>query len=296
MQRLHVDYCGPFLGRFYALVAIDAYSRFPEVFITTSATASFSKRALRRLFAREGVPQVVVSDNGSHFTGEELQSWLRSVGCESIFTAPRHPCSNGLAENFVKSLKTAISTNAPTTEDELSQVVDTFLLQYRNATHASTGKSPATAFRGRNLRMPGSLDSTDVTFYRGNNSRPCRGMLIGRIGSRMFHVLDLEDGSVHRRHKDQFNIAAPTRADRDGPQVQPRVEVENMEETPQQQSEFGEDAEEEVPSTTPLEQLTQVDNSGVNPAASLGLRRSQRLRKPPGRYKDFIVQGRNVTV
>ena len=82
----YIDFCGPFLGRFYALVAVDAFSKFPQVFVTTSAPGTFTKRALRRLFAREGVPQVVVSDNGSHFTGDELQTWLRSVGCESIFT------------------------------------------------------------------------------------------------------------------------------------------------------------------------------------------------------------------
>lgn len=152
---------------------------------------------------------MIVSDNGSHFTGEVLQSWLRSVGCESIFTAPRHPCSNGLAENFVKSLKAAIAANSPTTEDELSQVIDTFLLQYRNSIHATTGKSPASVFRGRTLRMPGQLDSTDVTFFRGNESRACRGMLLQRIGNRMYHILDLDDATVHRRHKDQFHVTSP---------------------------------------------------------------------------------------
>ena len=44
MQRLHVDYCRPLLGRFYELVAVDAFSRFPEVFLVTSAPATFTKR------------------------------------------------------------------------------------------------------------------------------------------------------------------------------------------------------------------------------------------------------------
>ena len=207
MQRVHADYCGPFLdGRYYALVIEDSFSKFPEVFVTPKATAEFTKRALRRYFSREGIPQALVTDNGTHFTGEEVQSWLRTIGCRSVFTAPRHPASNGIAERFVRTLKTAVSTAAPTTKDELEKSIDSFLLQYRNATHPSTGKSPAMLFKGRNLRTAADLDSTDVLFYRGNDSRPCQGLLLGRIGNRMYNVLDRADGSVHRRHIDQMEL------------------------------------------------------------------------------------------
>ena len=66
-------------------------------------------------------------DNGTHFTGEILQSWLPTIGCRSVFTAPRHPASNGLAERFVRTLKTTISTADPSSKDELEQAVDNFL-------------------------------------------------------------------------------------------------------------------------------------------------------------------------
>ena len=51
------------------------------------------------------------------------------------------------------------------------------------------------------------VDTTNVLLYRGNNSRPCRGLLLGKIGNRMFHVLDRDDGSVHRRHREQIEMA-----------------------------------------------------------------------------------------
>ena len=77
MQRIHVDFCGPFLGRYHALVIEDSYSKYPEVFVTTSApTSEFTIWALRRFFAREGVPHIMVSDNGSQFTSEKTQMWL----------------------------------------------------------------------------------------------------------------------------------------------------------------------------------------------------------------------------
>ena len=206
MQRIHADYCGPFLDRFWILVVQDAFSKFPEVFITTSASADFTKKALKKLFAREGIAQVLVSDNGTHFTAQHLQTWLRSIGCHSVFSPPRHPQSNGQAENFVKTLKTAIHTVNPRTLDELDDAVNNFLLQFRNAVHPSTGKSPAMLFKGRNLRSSLNMDTTEVMFYRGNNNRPCDGLVVSRLGNRMFQVMDRADGSMHRRHRDQINL------------------------------------------------------------------------------------------
>ena len=192
MQRIHVDYCGPFLGKHYALIIEDSYSKYPEVFLTTSASASFSKWALRRFFAREGVPNVIVSDNGTHFAAESLQTWLRTIGCHSVFTAPRHPRSNGLAENFVKLLKTAIAAQNPQNLDALWQAIDAFLIQYRNATHATTGKTPSMLFHGRNARTTANMDTTDIMFYRGNDTRPCKGIILNHIGKKMFQIIDQE--------------------------------------------------------------------------------------------------------
>ena len=108
MQRVHADYCGPFLGNYYALVVEDAFSKFPEVFLTTHESAKFTKMALRRFFSQEDVAQVLVTDNGTHFTTDHLRQWLASIGCYTVYFPPRHPQSNGLTENFVKTLKIAI--------------------------------------------------------------------------------------------------------------------------------------------------------------------------------------------
>ena len=207
MQRIHVDYAGLFFGKYYALVVEDAFRKFPDVFLTTSACAEFTKKALRKLFSREGIAQVIVSDNGRHFTAEALQDWLKSIGCYSVFTTPRHPCSNGQAENFIHTLKVAVSAAAPTTLESLECCIDTFLLQYRNAVQATTGKTPAMLFKGRNLRSSANVDTTEVLFYRGNGQRPCDGLILGKIGSQMFNVMDLHDGKVHRRHRDQIQLA-----------------------------------------------------------------------------------------
>ena len=207
MQRIHADYCGPFLNKYYALVIVDAFSRFPEVFLTTDISANFTRRAMQKLFARDGIPQVIVTDNGTNFSAESFRSWVKSLGSNILYTAPRHPQSNGLAENFVKTLKIAIKAVAPQTFDDLDKGVDNFLLQYRNASHETTKHTPAFLFKGRNLRTSINLDTTEVLFRRGNDLRMSQGLVIHPLGNSMFQLLDMSDGSVHRRHRDQIRIS-----------------------------------------------------------------------------------------
>ena len=286
MQRIHVDYCGPFLNKFYALVIEDAYSKFPEVFITTNATAEFTKKALRHFFAREGVAQVLVSDNGTHFTAGPLQEWLKSLGCHVVYTAPRHPQSNGLAENFVRTIKTAIKAASPTTIDQLNSAIDTFLLQYRNAVHSTTGKTPAMLFKGRNLRSSANIDTTEVTFFRGNNSRPCEGLVLGSIGQRMFNIMDQTDGSIHRRHIDQINLTK-SMTDHDNlptPQLSPvatheRVPIPQTNSTPQTIDINVEQEDSNVSrDASPVPNITQTTPI---------IRRGTRIKKKPSYLQDY---------
>ena len=288
MQRLHADYCGPFVGGYYALVVEDAFSKFPEVFLTRQPTADFTRRALQQLFAREGIPQVLVSDNGTHFTAELLQAWLRSLGCYGVFTPPRHPASNGQAENFVRTLKTAIRAGSPNDFSQLQACINTFLLQYRNATHASTGKAPSVLFKGRILRSAANLDTTEVTFFRGNDSRPCEGLVLGRAGNRIFNILDREDGSVHRRHRDQVLFSPPRSTDAQ-PQAPTETQLQRQppSRSPSPTHPSSSPATSPVPSTTP-EAVTHDQQLSPSPSPtsspSVPLRRSARVRRPPNRF------------
>ncbi len=54
----------------------------------------------------------------------------------SLFT-PLHPQSNGLAENYVKTVKRAISWMQPSSFPSLDRAFDNFLLQYRNTVHTT---------------------------------------------------------------------------------------------------------------------------------------------------------------
>ena len=72
-ERIHVDFLGPFLGRML-LVVMDAHSKWPEVCIMTSTTTAKTITVLRDIFARNGLPRQLISDNGPQFISEDFAS------------------------------------------------------------------------------------------------------------------------------------------------------------------------------------------------------------------------------
>jgi transposase InsO family protein len=71
-SRIHIDFAGPIAGKMY-LVVVDAYSKFPEVVKMTTTTATTTVNALRDIFSRHGLPEILVSDNGPQFIAGEFQ-------------------------------------------------------------------------------------------------------------------------------------------------------------------------------------------------------------------------------
>ncbi|CAC5376399.1 unnamed protein product [Mytilus coruscus] len=77
-SRVHIDYAGPLHGKMF-LVCVDAHSKYMEVQVVNSATSATSIEKLRMIFATHGIPDTIVSDNGTPFTSEEFESSLREI-------------------------------------------------------------------------------------------------------------------------------------------------------------------------------------------------------------------------
>ncbi|KAA3671050.1 uncharacterized protein DEA37_0005807 [Paragonimus westermani] len=65
-SRVHLDFAGPLHGQNF-LIAVDAYSKWPEVLMPSTTTGS-TVLQLRKMFSRFGCPTSLVSDNGTQFT------------------------------------------------------------------------------------------------------------------------------------------------------------------------------------------------------------------------------------
>ena len=160
-QRLHADFAGPFLGHTYFLL-IDAHSKWPEIFIVKNLTAKATIDLFKKIFAIHGLPLHVVTDSGTQFVSEECKVFFKQLGIKQTFTTPRHPATNGAAENFVKTFKRKIKAMVESENISVQIAIERFLFAYRSSKHTITGESPAKLLFNRELRKSLDLLRPDI--------------------------------------------------------------------------------------------------------------------------------------
>ena len=83
------------------LLVVDYMSRFPVIRHLTSMTVKAVAEHLKAIFSEFGVPDVLISDNGPCYTGEQFKVAMRKLNITHVTTSPHHHQSNGLAEVYV---------------------------------------------------------------------------------------------------------------------------------------------------------------------------------------------------
>ncbi|XP_062500546.1 uncharacterized protein K02A2.6-like [Corticium candelabrum] len=114
--------------------------------VTSDSTIS----ALREIFAKNGLPEQIVFNNGPQFTASEFENFCKSNGIKHMKSPPYHPATNGQAERFVQTLKMKMKSLKQ--EKEFKHKLATVLLWYRSTPHATTGVSPSELFLQRRIR------------------------------------------------------------------------------------------------------------------------------------------------
>ena len=84
-------------GRLYILIC-DYFSKFPFLFQVKTTSFANLKDHLEELFSVEGIPDEIMSDNGSPFNGKEFSSYLTGLGIRHTTSSPNYPRSNGFIE------------------------------------------------------------------------------------------------------------------------------------------------------------------------------------------------------
>uniref|UniRef100_A0A914H730 Integrase catalytic domain-containing protein n=1 Tax=Globodera rostochiensis TaxID=31243 RepID=A0A914H730_GLORO len=214
------------------LLVIDSYSKWPEVFEMKSTGSAATIDKLRYLCSRYGLPETLVTDNGTQFTSKEFKEFTTQNGITHLFSAPYHPMSNGQAERFVDTFK---RTCRKLKGEEVVNRLDTFLTTYRITPNDSLpeGKSPAEMFLQRKFRTtfdllrpkrrpivvrdeemekrfnrrhgakPRSFDVDAKVFARHRLSQPWRaGHIVSRKG--VMYEVRFQDGRLGRFHANQL--------------------------------------------------------------------------------------------
>ena len=220
-SRIHVDYAGPLDGVYY-LIIVDSFTKWPEVFKCKNPTTEFTIKILHELFARFGVVDCLVSDNGTQFTSGDFKEFMDTFQVNNITTPTYHPRSNGQAERFVDTLKRALKKAKDTPSDKALQQ---FLQVYRITPNDNTPSqmSPAEAMFARKIRpvfeklLPRQVKQTNLTVpkknyepgeriffqvHRNNSTFWEQGTVKSRLG-RMVYMIEGPNGTL-KKHLNQI--------------------------------------------------------------------------------------------
>ena len=129
-------------GDHYLLV-VDYFSRYPEVLKMSTTTSSAVINALKSVFSRHGIPEVVRSDNGPQYASQDFTQFAESYGFQHSTSSPYYPQSNGQAERAVQSVKRLLIR---------SQDPFAALLGYRATPFPWCNLSPSQLSMGRRIR------------------------------------------------------------------------------------------------------------------------------------------------
>jgi len=124
------------------LITYDYYSRWIDIKLLHSTTATAVISKLKDLFSNQGIPDVVQTDNGPQFSGTEFEEFAGHYGFRHATSSPYMSQANGGVERAVGIAKKILAQKNP----ELA------LLNYRSTPHSAIEISPAEALMGRKLR------------------------------------------------------------------------------------------------------------------------------------------------
>ena len=161
-----VDLIGPLKltrqGNKYILTVIDYYTKYAEAIALPNQEAETVVRALEQVFARHGMPSVLLTGQGRNFESHLFQSMCQLFGIEKRRTTAYHPQTDGLCERFNGILKSLLRMRVNNDRDDWDEQLPSALLAYRVSKQSSTGVAPFEMLYGRDARLPLGVDHNEV--------------------------------------------------------------------------------------------------------------------------------------
>ena len=109
------------------LIVVDYYSRYFELERMSTTTGSAVINKLKAIFARHGIPEKLISDNGPQFSAQEFACFANEWDFSHVMSSPTYPQSNGLVEKSVHTAKQLLKKSKSDSRDPYLS-----LLEHRN--------------------------------------------------------------------------------------------------------------------------------------------------------------------
>nr|AAU90124.1 putative polyprotein [Oryza sativa Japonica Group] len=170
-----LDILGPFRwapgGFEYLYVAVDKFTKWPEAYPVIKIDKHSALKFIRGITARFGVPNRIITDNGTQFTSELFGDYCEDMGIKLCFASPAYPRSNGQVERanaeILKGLKTKTFNILKKHGDSWIEELPAVLWANRTTPSRATGETPFFLVYGVEAVLPSELTlrSPRVTMY-----------------------------------------------------------------------------------------------------------------------------------
>ncbi|XP_053333593.1 uncharacterized protein LOC128507002 [Clarias gariepinus] len=208
-RRIAMDIVGPLekssAGHQYILVVSDYATRYPEAFPLRSTTTSKIINALVQQFSRVGIPEEILTNQGTNFTSRLMKLLHQQLGITAIKTSPYHPQTDGLVEHFNQTLKNILRKFVSDTGRDWDKWLPFLLFAYREVPQASTDSSPFQLLYG--WQVQGPLDLLQKSWEAASSQRMDKGLIQHEI-----HLLD-PTPSRQRPYRVPERLVAPLKAE-----------------------------------------------------------------------------------
>ena len=124
-------------------------------------------KELVHLFSHVGVPDEILTDQGSNFMSALLEEMYCLLHIKRIRTTPYHPQTDGLVERFNGTLKGMLRKFVNRSQKDWDEYLPYLLFAYREVPQETTGFSPFDLLYGRCVRGPLDVLKEDWTGDRG---------------------------------------------------------------------------------------------------------------------------------
>lgn len=132
----------------------DYATRYPEAFALKSVDVENVAEALMTMFSRVGVPKEILTDQGTNFTSKLLAELYRLLQVKAVRTSPYHPQTDGLVEQFNRTLKNMLRKTVTDEGKDWDRLLPYVLFAYWEVPQSSTGFSPFELLYGHAVRGP----------------------------------------------------------------------------------------------------------------------------------------------